>query len=271
MKSKMGGSLTEIRPGRFIKINYIPNQQQQQATVFLLHGLGGRAAQWNHLKEKLRPHANLVIPDFLGHGESQKPRDPRQYKLRELYMDLAVLFERYGSEKNYIVAHSFSGSVATIFLENHQEKVNRAVLITPTTCKPNAILARLYRTFAWLIAIIQMKFNGSFTKFAFSKSANPQLIHQEVLAARKNKMYVIKPLVMEILNMPLVDVSKIHTPILIITADQDTLTPTSRVRSFYGNLPNVRFVEIPQAGHLVTLEKPNLVNRITEIFLFQEN
>ena len=42
--------------------------------VVLIHGVAGRAAQWDQTMIQLADHHTVIAPDLLGHGESAKPR-----------------------------------------------------------------------------------------------------------------------------------------------------------------------------------------------------
>jgi pimeloyl-ACP methyl ester carboxylesterase len=55
--------------------------------------------------------------------------------------------------------------------------------------------------------------------------------------------------------------SLLHTPVLIIGAEQDALTPLSHSEALARALPDARLVVVPNAGHLLMLEHPDAVNR----------
>src|SRR5436305_13333279 len=42
--------------------------------IVLIHGIAGRAAQWEQAMLLLAERYTVVAPDLLGHGESAKPR-----------------------------------------------------------------------------------------------------------------------------------------------------------------------------------------------------
>ena len=41
--------------------------------VLLLHGIAGSSATWGPVMERLSASCTVVAPDFIGHGESDKP------------------------------------------------------------------------------------------------------------------------------------------------------------------------------------------------------
>jgi pimeloyl-ACP methyl ester carboxylesterase len=61
----------------------------------------------------------------------------------------------------------------------------------------------------------------------------------------------------------------IDVPALVIVGEEDALTPPAEARELAGHLPVGGLVEIPAAGHLTPLEKPNEVKE--ELFVFLSN
>jgi pimeloyl-ACP methyl ester carboxylesterase len=60
--------------------------------------------------------------------------------------------------------------------------------------------------------------------------------------------------------------STIDVPSLVIVGEEDVLTPPAEACELAGHLPSGKLVEIPGAGHLTPLEKPDEVNE--ELFIF---
>ena len=51
----------------------------------------------------------------------------------------------------------------------------------------------------------------------------------------------------------------IRCPALVLVGDADTLTPPDRAAEMAGGIPGARLVEVPECGHLSTLERPDAV------------
>jgi pimeloyl-ACP methyl ester carboxylesterase len=54
------------------RVNF--NIAGQGPPVVLIHGVAGRASQWDRTVQLLAEHHTVVAPDLLGHGDSAKPR-----------------------------------------------------------------------------------------------------------------------------------------------------------------------------------------------------
>jgi pimeloyl-ACP methyl ester carboxylesterase len=62
--------------------------------------------------------------------------------------------------------------------------------------------------------------------------------------------------------LPSIDVTT-----LIICGEEDALSPPKEMQSIAVAIPNARYVEIPDAGHMTTMENPNAVNAALREFL----
>jgi pimeloyl-ACP methyl ester carboxylesterase len=56
------------------------------------------------------------------------------------------------------------------------------------------------------------------------------------------------------------DLSKIARPALVLVGIDDAISSPDEMRGIAEKLPKVRFVEVPNAGHMTTLENPEAVN-----------
>jgi pimeloyl-ACP methyl ester carboxylesterase len=61
--------------------------------------------------------------------------------------------------------------------------------------------------------------------------------------------------------------SAMDVPSLVIVGQEDALTPPADARELAGHLPSGKLVELPGAGHLTPLERPNEVNEELVVFL----
>src|SRR5436190_15010486 len=54
------------------RVNF--NIAGQGPAVVLIHGVAGRASQWDRTVQLLAEHQMVIAPDLMGHGDSAKPR-----------------------------------------------------------------------------------------------------------------------------------------------------------------------------------------------------
>jgi pimeloyl-ACP methyl ester carboxylesterase len=65
------------------------------------------------------------------------------------------------------------------------------------------------------------------------------------------------------------EVGEITAPTLILTGMNDLMTPPRYAQYLANKIPNARLVLIPDAGHMLMLEKPQIVARELLDFLLR--
>jgi pimeloyl-ACP methyl ester carboxylesterase len=100
----------------------------QGPAVVLIHGVAGRAGQWQKVVELLSGSHTVVAPDLLGHGESAKPRG--DYSLGAHAAGIRDLLVALSIPRASIVGHSFGGGIAMQFSYQFPERCERLVLVS---------------------------------------------------------------------------------------------------------------------------------------------
>jgi pimeloyl-ACP methyl ester carboxylesterase len=96
--------------------------------VILIHGVAGRAAQWDQTAQLLAETHTVVAPDLLGHGESAKPRG--DYSLGSHASGIRDLLVGLNIERATVVGHSLGGGIAMQFAYQFPERCERLVLVS---------------------------------------------------------------------------------------------------------------------------------------------
>jgi pimeloyl-ACP methyl ester carboxylesterase len=96
--------------------------------VVLIHGVAGRAAQWDQTMAQLADHHTVIAPDLLGHGESAKPRG--DYSLGAFASGVRDLLIGLDIEGATVVGHSLGGGIAMQFAYQFPERCQRLVLVS---------------------------------------------------------------------------------------------------------------------------------------------
>lgn len=80
-------------------------------TLLFLHGFPTNSRLWKHQAEFFALKGfPLIIPDLLGFGESAKPMDPAQYRLKLVCQDVGELLRVECAEHVIVVGHDLSVS-----------------------------------------------------------------------------------------------------------------------------------------------------------------
>jgi pimeloyl-ACP methyl ester carboxylesterase len=80
-------------------------------TVTLLHGYPGSSYDWSQVAEHLTAGFDVIAPDHLGFGASDKPY-PYPYSIREQADLLEQVWSALGVSESFVVAHDYSTSIA---------------------------------------------------------------------------------------------------------------------------------------------------------------
>jgi pimeloyl-ACP methyl ester carboxylesterase len=96
--------------------------------VVLIHGVAGRAAQWDQTAQLLAENYTVVAPDLLGHGDSAKPRG--DYSLGAHASGIRDLLIGLDIERASVVGHSLGGGIAMQFAYQFPERCERLVLVS---------------------------------------------------------------------------------------------------------------------------------------------
>ena len=86
----------------------------------LLHGFPSSSHDWAKVAPALAERHALLMPDFLGFGASEKPRD-HEYSLHEQADLVEALWAHEGSQATMLVAHDYAVSVAQELLARRAE------------------------------------------------------------------------------------------------------------------------------------------------------
>jgi pimeloyl-ACP methyl ester carboxylesterase len=107
------------------RVNF--NIAGQGPAVVLIHGVAGRASQWDKVVGLLAETHTVVAPDLLGHGDSAKPRG--DYSLGAHASGIRDLLVGLNIERASIVGHSLGGGIAMQFAYQFPERSERLALV----------------------------------------------------------------------------------------------------------------------------------------------
>lgn len=255
--------IMEIRPDRKLNVYVIDEAGAKKGTIFMIHGAGGRALQWREQIEFFKKDYCLVIPDLLGQGSSEKPKPNANdsiYSFSEDLNDLKFLFERFAGTKNYMIGHSRGGALAVQLALNYQTRVEKLILIAPIACKSYENLPPSWDLSLNELEKMRSELEKSFVEFSFDHQTDKKLIEIEIAAGKNNPMYVLKPIFLDMKNIPEIDLHKLEIPTLILMGESDQIVPPQKTQAFYKALPHHQFITIEHAAHMLMLEQNKIVN-----------
>jgi len=224
----------------------------------LVHGAGGSHLDWPAPLRRLKG-ADVYDLDLPGHGRSEG----RGRSSVSAYRDFLLAFlDAVGLDRATVVGHSMGGGIALDFALNYPDRLAGLILVgsgARLRVAP-AILAGILSDFEATVDLV--------CNYAFGSTATEQL-------KRLGRQRLLKTLP-EVLHgdyaaCDAFDVMErlreVRCPTLVIGGTADALTPPKYSVYLRDHIPGAELVLVDAAGHMVMLEKPEVVTRAVSQFI----
>ena len=125
-----GGQRTPVRlpDGRTRQVFVRVEGPEDGRWLTMLHGFPTCSYDFEALVDPLTTAGHrLLLFDFLGFGDSDKPREP--YRYADQVAIVKALWEQHGVEKTGVVAHDYGVSVAQELLASHGQQLTRVAFM----------------------------------------------------------------------------------------------------------------------------------------------
>lgn len=226
--------------------------------LVLVHGAGGSHLDWPTPLRRLKG-ANVYDLDLPGHGRSEGPGRSSIAGYRDC---LLAFLDALGLEKAIVVGHSMGGGIALDFALHYPDRLAGLILVGSG--------ARL-RVLPAILTGILSDFEATadlVLDYAYGPAASEQL-------KRLGRQRLLKTLpevlhgdyaacdafdVMECLG-------EVRCPALAIVGTADVLTPPKYSVYLRDHIPGAELVLVDAAGHMVMLEKPEVVAKAVSKFI----
>lgn len=220
--------------------------------LVLIHGAGGTHLHWPPEVRRI-PGQPVYALDLPGHGKSEGLGQQAVDKYAEAVIAWA---DAVGFEQAVFCGHSMGGAVCQHLAVYSPERVAGLGLISTGArlrVLPD-ILENSASTFTFprAVEIIMQK--------AYARQADPRLIQ-----LARERMLEIRSTVLhsDYLACDQFDlmeqIENIQAPTLIMTGLEDQLTPSRYAQYLANKIPKSTLLLVPEAGHMLPLEKPHNV------------
>lgn len=261
---------------------------QNPPTIVFVHGFGLNLDGWHYQRLALRPRHRLVFFDQRSHGRSG-PSAARDCTIDRLGEDLRKVVDELAPEGRVVlVGHSMGGMTVLAAAHRHpawfRERVAGVTLVSTCADGVGDVTFGLPRGMAKLLndaspsllnalarapkLVERGRRFGTTYRFAmtrrmgFGGPVSQELVDFADAMISKTPIDVLANFYPEFFRLDKGEVliAGEWPPTTIICGSRDLLTPVALSRRMADALPDARLVEIPDAGHLLILEKPDLVS-----------
>lgn len=240
--------------------------------VVMIHGFPDYWLTWRHLMEALSTDHEVVALDQRGYNLSDRPKGVEQYDMALLVSDVAAVIRARGRERAIVVGHDWGGAVAWSFAMRHPEMTEKLVILNlPHPRGLGRELAHNPRQQAASAYARAFQQEGSHTNLTAEgltfwitdASAKPRYVEAfrrsdfEAMLNYYQRNYPREPYAED--PSPLV---KVQCPVLMIHGLKDTALLSPALNGNWDFVEqDLTLVTIPNAGHFVQQDAPDLVAR----------
>ncbi len=196
----------------------------------------------------------VIVPYHPGFGESAD--DPSMNEMHDYVMHYLELFDALGLDTFHLVGISMGGYLAAKFGVEHGHRIRRLGLIAP------ALMVDPAHPLTDILALNGEETIGRLVKnFEVLKSRIPENPGIDFIADRYRETTSLARIQWEQPNdwkLPRY-LHRLKMPTLLVWGEDDQIVPAAQAGAWQQALPDARVEIVPDAGHLVHLEKPEVV------------
>lgn len=260
------------------QVFYTLDGESSNPKMMILNGIMMSTKSWEPFMQNWLNHFQVLRVDFLDQGQSDKMNE--QYT-QDLQVELLkTLLDSLKIERINVVGISYGGEVALSFAVTHPNLVERLVLFN-SSAYTNPLLKDIGRS--WIKA--GQTRDGSL----YYKTTIPIIYsasyYERKLDWMQQREKVLKPIFSDPVFLDGMErltysaesydvrdkLADFDVETLIITAEEDFLTPKKEQEYLAKRLPNAHWVTIPGVGHASMYENPMLFDTLITGFLLVKN
>ncbi len=239
--------------------------------LVFLHAFPLNRSMWAPQIALLSQQFRTIAIDLRGHGESDAPL--WDFSLDHYADDVCALLDHLAVPQAVLVGLSMGGYVSFAFSRKYGNRL-KALVLADTRAQADSPDGRTGRFHLAQTAFSQGA--GAVAEIMLSKLLGPTSLQTKpdlVEYVRKTiQAAPVSGIVVDLMAMADRSDSVPHLrattcPVLVVIGQEDSTTPLADARLMAAEIPGARLAVIPAAGHLSSLEQPNVFNDLVKGFV----
>jgi pimeloyl-ACP methyl ester carboxylesterase len=240
--------------------------------LLFIHGYPLDRSLWGPQINDLQKVCRVIAPDLRGFGQSSDT-DGQAVTMETYAEDMKALLDSLNVRQAIVCGLSMGGYVALAFIEKYADHA-KGLILSNTKSGADTEAGRQGR----LDAAIKVEQSGSTNIVVDAmepKMLGPNAKSETATFVRNMMSRQRSPAVTSALRgmatrpdrTPLL--ASIQAPTLIVTGSADVVIPPSESEALHQAIAHSTLVNIPDAGHLANLDKPDAYNEALQAFVNQ--
>ena len=236
--------------GKHVKINGAKIYYESYGKgkpLLLIHGNGSSIQDMGNQIEYFKSKYKVIVADNRGHGKSELKTDSLTYT--QITKDWEGLVNHLQLDSLDIIGWSDGGIIGLKMGISGKSKI-RKIVAMGANLRPDSTAVN-----AWAVNYVKK-----------SKTMIRSKIEQQDTSGNWNLQKQRIGLLTDQPNIPVEDLSKIKSKVLIIAGDEDIIK-TEHSLEMYNNIPKAQLCIMPGETHFTPADNPELFNEIVHRFL----
>ena len=247
-----------------VRIHYYRTGAGEKPPLVLLHGFSDNGLCWSEVAREWEADFDLILPDARGHGLSSGS-ESGNYQRRAMAEDAAALIRALNPGPVRLGGHSMGGGVAATVASEWPELVQALMLEDAALFLPNAQPTRSpegVQRHAWLLEVRAQSLAERQAACRKNTGWSEVTVEQWAISKDQLNMAILPtgsaPVVGK--RPPLEVLAAIRCPLLLVTSDpaRGAMISPEQVAQILATQPHARELHIPNAGHCVRYDQPQV-------------
>ena len=266
------------------KLAYIKEGTDKPVLLFI-HGLSSNADAWSRNIENLKKYYSCIALDLPGYGKSYKKA--KEFTPTYFAKIIKEFADQHKIKRFVLIGHSMGGQASIKFTELYPQYVDQLVLIAPAGIEEfSEAESSTLKNFTTKDLIIktsdeQIDRNYSLNFYTMPNEAKKMVSERKKIKTAydfNDHALAIEKSVSGMLDDKVIDgIKNLKLPVLFLFAQNDLLIPNKflhpsmTINDVAGKaqemIPSAKIVIIPESGHFLQFEKPEIVNKEIRTFI----